>query len=119
MKDICELVEQLFETRLHLSCDYWKVVEEIMEALDILLARHGNLGRLGTRSLPLLCDPALAYARDEDGWADLVLLPDANQGSRYEVEEPLSRFENVGVEYNIVEHLGLSKRFETCEIVST
>lgn len=112
MEDVGKLEEQLLKARLHLSSDHRKAVEEIVEALDILFAWGGMLGRLGIRTLLLLGDPALPYTWDEDGWDDLNLLPVTHQGSRYKVEEPLSRFEDVGIPGGVVEELSLGKGFE-------
>jgi hypothetical protein len=39
LKDGRELGKKLFEAGLHLPCDHGKVVEQVMKAPDILLAR--------------------------------------------------------------------------------
>jgi hypothetical protein len=83
-----------------------------MEALDVLLAWGGILGRFGVGCLLLLVHLSLPNARNEDGRNNLVLLPDAYKGPGDKVEKPLSWLKDVGIKYNIVEKLSLRECFE-------
>lgn len=90
-----------------------------MEALDVLLLWHAfavrfGLGRFlaldGVAAVILMsASPGCQHSGD-----DLDLLPNSNKRSRDEVQQPLSRFEDVGVEGIVAQNLCLCQSLEAC-----
>lgn len=82
-QDVLELEKQLLETGMHLARDKGEVVEQVVEALDVLFARKGGaLSAVGTSGATLLEGQFPRGALDQDRWGDFDLLPGADERPR-------------------------------------